>query len=68
MAKYEITATRIVNYSLTVEANSEGEAIEYAQTLDIDDFDKVGGEFTIDYAEDLDKCRLGCVCDEGHAE
>jgi hypothetical protein len=52
MAQYVITATRIENYAITVEANSENEAIAYAETLDIDDFDKVGGEFTIDYAEE----------------
>jgi hypothetical protein len=68
MAKYEITATRIVNYSLTVEANSEAEALEIADQTDPAEFGEVGHEFTIDYAEDLDKCRLGCVCDEGHAE
>lgn len=68
MAKYEITATRIINYSAEVEANSQDEAIAIAEQMSMDEFGEVGHEFTIDYAEDLDKCRLGCVCDEGHAE
>lgn len=68
MAKYEITATRIVNYTTEVEANDPDEAVEIARGMDESEFDAIGGEFTIDYAEDLDKCRLGCVCDEGHAE
>jgi len=53
MAKYEITATQIENYTLTVEANSEDEAIAYAETLDIDDFSASGCEFTIDYAQEI---------------
>ena len=53
MAKYEITATRIVNYSLTVEANSEAEAMEIADQTNPAEFGEVGHEFTIDYADEI---------------
>lgn len=53
MTQYEITATRIVNYSLIVKANSEAEAMEIADQTDPKLFDEVGHEFTIDYAEEI---------------
>lgn len=56
MARYNITATRIVNYSLVVEAPSEAEAITIAEGMAHDNrhvFSEVGGEFTIDYADEI---------------
>ena len=53
MARYEVTATRIVNHILIVEAPSEAEAIAIAEGKDPELFYKVGGEFTIDYAEEI---------------
>jgi hypothetical protein len=53
MAKYEITATRIVNYTTTVEANDPDNAVEIAREMSMDEFDVTGGEFTIDYADEI---------------
>jgi len=53
MAKYEITATRVVNYTTTVVASDPDEAIEIARGMSMDEFDAVGGEFTIDYADEI---------------
>jgi hypothetical protein len=53
MAEYEVTATRIVNHSLVVEANSEAEAIAIADQTDPAEFGEIGHEFTIDYAEEI---------------
>ena len=53
MARYEVTATRIVNHILIVEAPSEAEAIAIAEGKDPELFYKVGGEFTIDYAQEI---------------
>lgn len=53
MARYEVTATRIVNHTLIVKAESEAEAMAIAENIEPDLFYKVGGEFTIDYATEL---------------
>jgi hypothetical protein len=53
MALYVITATRIVNYNKTIDANSEAEALAIADQTDPELFDEVGHEFTIDYAEEI---------------
>jgi len=53
MAEYEVTATRIVNHSLVVEANSEAEAMAIADQTDPALFAEVGHEFTIDYADEI---------------
>jgi hypothetical protein len=53
MARYNITATRIVNYNLVVEAPSEAEAMAIADQIDLGLFDEVGHEFTIDYADEI---------------
>lgn len=54
MAKYEITATQIINYSAEVEANSKDEAIAIAEQMRMDEFGECGGEFTIDYADEIE--------------
>lgn len=53
MARYNITATRIVNHILIVEAPSEAEAIAIAEEVDYNLFDEVGGELTIDFANEI---------------
>jgi hypothetical protein len=53
MALYAITATRIINYELEVEATSEKEAMLIAERADISEFGECGGEFTIDYADEI---------------
>ena len=56
MARYAVTATRIVNYILVVEAPSEAEAMTIAEehsTSNLHLFDEVGGEFTIDFADEI---------------
>jgi hypothetical protein len=53
MARYEVTATRIVNHILIVEAPSEAEAMAIADQTDPELFYEVGHEFTIDYATEI---------------
>lgn len=53
MAKYAITATRIVNFYTEVEADSPDDAVEIAREMREVEFDAIGGEFTIDYAEEI---------------
>lgn len=56
MTKYLITATEIKNYYLVVEAEDKDDAMLIAERdYEMSDFDHVGGEFTIDYADEVDE-------------
>lgn len=53
MAKFEITATKIINYSAVIEAENAEQAREMVVGVyTIDDFFQSGEEFTIDYIEE----------------
>lgn len=51
MPKYVITATEITNYTATIEAFSQEEAMELARKSDKTMFENNGYEFTVDYAD-----------------
>jgi len=55
MNKWLITATEIKNYYLVVEADDKDDALDIARNAEMSDFDQVGGEFTIDYADPYDE-------------
>jgi hypothetical protein len=52
MPKFDITATKVTNFTATIEASSEEEAQAIADEMSISEFFNCGGEFTIDYIEE----------------
>ena len=55
MSKFVVTATHIINYETTIEAESFAQAHRIADALITEDFHAVGGEFTVDYIADADE-------------
>jgi hypothetical protein len=53
MTEYYITATRIINFGATIKASSQEEAQAIAEEMSIGEFFEEGGEFTIDYVEEV---------------
>lgn len=49
MPKYLVTATRVINYEIEIEAVDEFDAYNVLDDYITDDFTEVGSEFTIDY-------------------
>lgn len=49
MTKFMVTATQIINYEISVEAESIDQAHRIAEALTPEDFYTTGGEFGVDY-------------------
>lgn len=48
MSKFLVTATKVINYEVEVDADDEFHAHEVLGDLIVDDFTQVGTEFTVD--------------------
>ena len=52
--KYKVTATKLINYTAIVEADSYDEAIETAGFMSENDFEEGEESFTVDYADPIE--------------